>query len=171
MGEPLGEGEAPAVVVVVVVAGDIADVAGVVPAMGEIPGAVEAGATGFVPVMVAPGAGGTAGFVAGGTAGLTAAGLVAVVGGAPGGRLVGGAVGGGGWPNEVSARVTEQRLAISSVFIGLVGKVFPGTNSDELFILLNEISASRAKLSRMSFDVLVPGGATILVRIIRPCGM
>jgi hypothetical protein len=120
VGVPLGE--AAAAVVVVVVAGDIAEVAGVVPASGEIPGAVAAGATGFVPVTVAPGAGGTAGFVAGATAGLTAAGLVAVVGGAPGGRFVGGAVGGGGWPNEVSARVTEQRLAISSVFIGLVGK-------------------------------------------------
>jgi len=119
VGEPLGEGEAPAVVVVVVVAGDMAAVAGVVPAMGEIPGAVAAG---FVPVTVAPGAGGTAGLVTGAVTGLTAAGLVAVVGGAPGGRLVGGAVGGGGWPNEVSARVTEQRLAISSVFIGLVGK-------------------------------------------------
>jgi hypothetical protein len=38
-----------------------------------------------------------------------------VTGGAPGGFA--GDVG-GGWPNEVSARVTEQRLAISSVFIG-----------------------------------------------------
>jgi hypothetical protein len=124
VGVPLGE--AAAVVVVVVVAGDIAEVAGGVPAIGEIPGAVAAGATGFVPVTVAPGAGGTAGFVAGATAGLTAgltaAGLVTVVGGGPGGRFVGGAVGGGGWPNEVSASVTEQRLAISSVFIGLVGK-------------------------------------------------
>jgi hypothetical protein len=43
------------------------------------------------------------------------AGLVAVVGGAPGGFA--GDVG-GGWPNEVSARVTEKKLAISSVFIG-----------------------------------------------------
>jgi hypothetical protein len=113
-GVALGEGDAAAVVVVVV-AGDIAAVKGVVPAMGEIPGAV---APGLMAVI-----GGTPGVV-NGTAGLTAAGLVPVVGGAPGGRLVGGAFGGGGgWPNEVSASVTEQRLAISSVFIGLIGKL------------------------------------------------
>ncbi len=106
VGEPLADGEAPAAVVVVVVeAGDIALVAGVVPGMGEIPGAVAAG---LVPVT-----GGTAGVITGAVAGL-----VAVMGGAPGGRLVGGALGGGGWPNEVSASVTEKRLAISSVFIG-----------------------------------------------------
>jgi hypothetical protein len=40
---------------------------------------------------------------------VTAAGLVVVGGGEV-------------WPNEVSARVAEQRLAISSFFIGLVGK-------------------------------------------------
>jgi hypothetical protein len=45
------------------------------------------------------------------------AGLVAVVGGAPGGFVAGDAAG-GGWPNDVSARVTEKKLAISSVFIG-----------------------------------------------------
>lgn len=110
----LATGEA----IAVVVAGDMAAVAGLVPATGEIPGAVAAGATGLVPVTLAPGAGGIAGVVTGAVTGLTAAGLVAVVGGAPGGRLVGGAVAGGGWPNEVSARVMEQRLAISSVFIG-----------------------------------------------------
>jgi hypothetical protein len=107
VGDTAAAGE---VAVVVVGAGDIALVAGVVPAIGEIPGAVAAG---LIPVT-----GGTTGAVAG----FTAAGLVAVVGGAPGGRLVGGALGGGGWPNEVSARVMEQRLAISSVFIGLIGK-------------------------------------------------
>ena len=48
-------------------------------------------------------------------AGLAAAGAA---GDAPGG-------GGGGWPNEVNARVTEQRLAISSVFIGLIVEFFP----------------------------------------------
>ena len=48
--------------------------------------------------------------------GLWVAGLMAVVGGGPGGLLAGDV--GGGWPNEVSARVTEQKLAISSVFIG-----------------------------------------------------
>ena len=41
---------------------------------------------------------------------------MAVVGGAPGGLFAGDV--GGGWPNEVSARVTEKKLAISSVFIG-----------------------------------------------------
>jgi hypothetical protein len=57
-----------------------------------------------------------------------AAGLVIVagaVGGAPAGLagdVPGG--GGGGWPKEVDTSVTEQRLAISSVFIGLIGKFF-----------------------------------------------
>jgi hypothetical protein len=115
VGEPLADGDAAVVVVVVVVAGDIAVVAGVVPAAGEIPGAVAAG--------LAPVTGGTAGVVAGAGAVTGAvAGLVAVVGGAPGG-LFGGALGGGGWPNEVKARVTVKRLAISSVFIGLIGKL------------------------------------------------
>src|SRR5467141_2717542 len=107
VGEPLADGEAAAVVVVVVVAGDIALVAGVVPGIGEIPGAVAAG---LVPVT-----GGAAGVVTGAVAGAVTgavagavAGLVAVVGGAPGGRLVGGTLGGGGWPNEVRARVTEK---------------------------------------------------------------
>jgi hypothetical protein len=83
-----------------------------------MPEAVAAGAIGLVPAIVAPGAAWTAGF--------TAAGLIAVVGGATDGRLAGGTFGGAGggvWPNEVSARVTEQRLAISSVFIGLFGKL------------------------------------------------
>ncbi|PZR76109.1 MAG: hypothetical protein DLM73_03550 [Chthoniobacterales bacterium] len=80
------------------------------PGIGEIPGAVAAG---LVPVTDV--AGGTTGAVAGATAG--------VIGGCAPGGLTGGAFGGGGvWPNEVSARVTEQRLAISSVFIGLIGK-------------------------------------------------
>jgi hypothetical protein len=43
---------------------------------------------------------------------------VAVVGAVAGDRVAGGVA--GGWPNEVSARVTEKRLAISSVFIGLI---------------------------------------------------
>jgi hypothetical protein len=76
-------------------------------------------------VIVAPGAAGTAGVVTGAVTGAVAgavAGLVAVVGGAPGGFA--GEVAGGGWPNEVSARVTEQRLAISSVFIGLITELF-----------------------------------------------
>jgi hypothetical protein len=60
---------------------------------------------------------------------IPAAGL-AKVGGAAG-DVPGG--GGGGWPREVNTRVTEQRLAISSVFIGLIGKLFPGSNSDKDF--------------------------------------
>jgi hypothetical protein len=109
VGVPLGEGEVPtagAVVVDVVVAGDMVVVA------GEIPGAA----------AVVPGAAGAAGVVTGAVTGAVVgavagamAGLVAVTGGAPGGFA--GDVG-GGWPNEVSARVMEQRLAISSVFIG-----------------------------------------------------
>jgi hypothetical protein len=95
-------------VVVVVVAGEIA-VIGVIPGTGERPGAVAAGLV-VVVVVVA----GAAGLVTGAVAGL-----MAVVGGAPGGLLAGD-VAGGGWPNEVSARVTVQRLAISSVFIGLI---------------------------------------------------
>jgi hypothetical protein len=87
---------------VVVVAGDIAAVAGVMPAAGET-----AAATGLVIV---------AGAVGGVPAGLP--------GGVPGG-------GGGVWPKEVDTSVTEQRLAISSVFIGLIGKFFPGSKSDE----------------------------------------
>jgi hypothetical protein len=113
LGEAVAAGEA-AVVVVVVVAGDIAAVDGVVPGIGERPGAVAAGLV----VVVA----GAAGLVTGAIAGLVTgavAGLMAVVGGAPGGLLAG-EVAGGGWPNEVSARVTVQRLAISSVFIGLI---------------------------------------------------
>jgi hypothetical protein len=76
----------------VVVAGDIAAVTGVMPAAGEI-----AGAAGLVMV---------AGAVGGAPAGLA--------GDVPGG--------GGGWPKEVNMSVTEQRLAISSVFIRLIGK-------------------------------------------------
>jgi hypothetical protein len=51
------------------------------------------------------------------------AGLVAVTGAAGGAPA--GLVGGGVWPKEVHTSVTEQRLAISSVFIGLIGKFFP----------------------------------------------
>jgi hypothetical protein len=103
---PLADGEAA--VVVVVVAGEIA-VVGVIPGTGESAGAVAAGLV-VVVVVVA----GATGLVTGAVAGL-----IAVVGGAPGGLLAG-EVAGGGWPNEVSARVTVQRLAISSVFIGLI---------------------------------------------------
>jgi hypothetical protein len=110
VGVALGEGEVPtagAVIVDVVVAGDMEVVA------GDIPGIV----------AVAPGAAGAAGLVPGAVTGAVVgaimgavAGLMAVVGGGPGGLLAGDV--GGGWPNEVSARVTEMKLAISSVFIG-----------------------------------------------------
>jgi hypothetical protein len=85
-------------------------------AVAMVPGTagVVPGAAGDVAVT-----GAVAGDVAGAVTGAVA-GLMAVVGGGPGGRLVGGAVGGGGWPNEVSTRVTEKKLAISSVFIGLI---------------------------------------------------
>jgi hypothetical protein len=67
--------------------------------------------------------------------------------------------GGGGWPNEVSARVTEQRLAISSVFIGLIGKFSPARIPMSWVSSSKEISASRAKLSRLSFRLF--GGPQI----------
>jgi hypothetical protein len=70
VGDPLGEGEVPtagAVVVEVVVAGDIVVVA------GDIAGAV------------APGTAGTAGVMAGAVVVVVVAGLIAVVGGGPGG--------------------------------------------------------------------------------------
>ena len=95
------------------------------------------------------------------------AGLMAVAG-VPRGEAPGGG-GGGVWPKEVHTSVTEQRLTSSSVFIGLIGKFFPARFSDEALFILNELSASRAKLSRMSFRRF--GGATKLVRIIILRGM
>jgi hypothetical protein len=113
VGDPLGDGEVPTVGAVVVVAGDIPGTEAVAIAFGVIvapaAGAVAAEVTGDV-----------AGAVTGAVAGAVA-GLMAVVGGAPGGLA--GEVAGGGWPNEVSARVTEQKLAISSVFIGLISEL------------------------------------------------
>jgi len=117
VGEPPGVADAPAaVVVVVVVAGDIAVVAGVVPGIGERPGAV-----GLAPGAVVIAVEGAAGVVTGAVTGavVVVAGAVAAVGGAAG-ALFAGEVAGGAWPNEVNARVTEQRLAISSVFIELI---------------------------------------------------
>ena len=111
LGDPLGEGEVPAPVVVVVVAGDIPGTVALTIGFGVT---VAPGAAGEIPVTGAV-AGDIAGAVAGDITGAVA-GLVAVVGGTPGG-LVAGEVAGGGWPNEVSARVTEKR-AISVVFIG-----------------------------------------------------
>jgi hypothetical protein len=51
--------------------------------------------------------------------------IAAVAGVMPAAGDVPGGGGGGGWPKEVNTSVTEQRLAISSVFIGLIGKFFP----------------------------------------------
>ena len=119
LGEPLGDGEVPTagavVVLVVPVAGDIV----VVVVAGVIPGTV-AVTIGFVAGAVAAGTAGVmAGAFVGGMAGEAAVvGGAALVGGA--GALVAGEVAGGGWPNEVSARVTETKLAVSSVFIGLI---------------------------------------------------
>src|SRR2546423_2568295 len=115
VGDPLGEGEVPTTgeVVVVVVAGEIP---------GTVAVAIVPGAAGVVPGAAGVMAGAVTGAVAGEMTGAVTgavAGLIAVVGGAPGG-LAAGVAGGGGWPNEVSARVTEKRLAISSVFIGLI---------------------------------------------------
>jgi hypothetical protein len=57
------------------------------------------------------------------TAGLiTAAGVARAAAGLAG-AVTGGGGGGGGWPKEFKTRVMEQRLAISSVFIGLIGKL------------------------------------------------
>src|SRR4051812_34410798 len=122
-GEPPGVADAPAAVVVVVVAGDMAAVAGVVPGIGEMPGAV-----GLAPGAVVIAVEGAAGVVTGAVTGAVVvvagavAGLVAVVGGAAGALVAGEVAAGGDWPNEVSTRVTEQRLAVSSVFIGLIAK-------------------------------------------------
>ena len=112
VGDAFGAGDTP--VVVVVVAGDTpvigevpiageTPIVGETPIIGEMPIVGEMPVTGETPV-VAGATAGAAGVVPG-TAGLTEAGLVVVGGGEV-------------WPNEVSARVTEQRLAISSFFIG-----------------------------------------------------
>jgi hypothetical protein len=57
---------------------------------------------------------------------MAAAGLIIVAGAVAAAAGLAGAVtgGGGGWPKEFKTRVTEQRLAISSVFIGLIRKFF-----------------------------------------------
>jgi hypothetical protein len=86
--------------------GDAAAVTGVMPATGDTPG--------------------TAGLANAGAVGTAAAGLAGVV---PGG-------GGGGWPTEVKTRVTEQRLAISSVFIRLIGKFFPARIPISIYVFV-----------------------------------
>jgi hypothetical protein len=118
VGVPFGEAEL--VAVVVAAAGDIPGTDAV--AMGLAPGdiavaGVVPGMAGLVPGIAGEVTGAVTGAVVAGL--IAAAGLVAVVGGAPGG-LAAGEVVGGVWPNDVSARVTVQRLAISSVFIGLI---------------------------------------------------
>jgi hypothetical protein len=55
---------------------------------------------------------------------IIAAGAVAAAAGLAGAVTGGGGGGGGDWPKELKTRVTEQRLAISSVFIGLIRKFF-----------------------------------------------
>jgi hypothetical protein len=107
-----------------VVGGDMVVVAGVMPGAGE-----SAVAGGLVRAA--------AGDVAAALAGLATAGGTAGATGPLGGALAAAGGGGGTWPNEVNAMVREQRLAISSVFIGLIGKfLFPVSNSDEDFLFL-----------------------------------
>jgi hypothetical protein len=138
-----GEALAPAAgeAIAVVVAGDMAAVAGVMPAAGET-----AAAAGLV--------------IAAGAVAAAAAGDV------PGG--------GGDWPKEVNARVAEQRLAISSVFIGLIGKFFSGSNSDED---LQSVYPQRGKgESSKTFAFVFSTFESwriplMLVRIIRPFGL
>jgi hypothetical protein len=139
-----GEALAPAAgeAMAVVVAGDIAAVAGVMPAAGET-----AAAAGLVIV-----------------AGAVAA---AAAGEVPGG-------GGGGWPKEVNARVAEQRLAISSVFIGLIGKFFSGSNSDEDLqaVYPQRGKGESSKTFAFVFSTLESWRIPLmLVRIIRPFGL
>jgi hypothetical protein len=123
VGAGVGVPEAVGVVavVVVVVAGDIPGTDAV--ANGLAPGAAgEVARAGDVPGAAGVVAG-TAGEVTGAVTGAVAAGFTGAVAGLA--AVVGGAAGLAGdvWPNEVSARVTVQRLAISSVFIGLISEL------------------------------------------------
>ena len=87
-----------------------------------------------VVVVVVAGLVAAAGLVTGAVVVLAGAvaGLVAVVGGTTGGLFGGGWLAGGGWPKELKAMVTEKRLAISVVFIELIGKLFPTADSDRV---------------------------------------
>jgi hypothetical protein len=106
----------------VVVAGDIAAVEGLIPGAGETPGTVADAPGAVVVVVVVAGLVAAAGAVVVVLAGAVA-GLIAVVGGT-GGLFGGGWVAGDGWPKELKAMMTEKRLAISVVFIELIGKWF-----------------------------------------------
>src|SRR5436190_7818459 len=71
------------------------------------------------------------------TGDIPAAGDIAAAGEIPAaGLAAAGGGGGGGWPKEDNARVMEQRLAISSVFIGLIGKFFSRLEFGSGFLLL-----------------------------------
>jgi hypothetical protein len=95
----------------VVATSDIAAAAGLALVAGGALAVVVAGEIAAVAGDIA----GAAGLVtAAGAFGAAAAGLVSDVAGG----------GGGDWPKEVNTKVTELRLAISSVFIGLIGKFF-----------------------------------------------
>jgi len=153
------------------VAGDIAADEGLIPGAGERPATVAEAPGAVVVVVVVAGLIALAGLVTGAGAVVVLAGAVAglIAGGAPGGLVAGDWFGAGaGWPKELKTMVTEKRLAISVVFIELIGKLFRPLIPLELGILIKETSASRAKLSRMGF---LFGGATKLVRIILLRGM
>jgi hypothetical protein len=96
--------------------------------------------------------------------------------GAPGAVAAGaaaGSVGGVVWLNEVSAKVSEQRVAVSNVFIDVEGRVlFTGPISDES-LQLSPMSERRveqnfSQLSISCFRVLEP---TRIHRIIHARGM
>jgi hypothetical protein len=78
------------------------------------------------------------------------AGLIAETGAAVPAELAGG---GGGWPKEVHASVTEQRLAISSVFIGLIGKFSPARIFDEDFPFVYPQSGKHESSKTFAFVV------------------
>ena len=128
-------GEAPCAPAGAVVAGAPAAFGGVAAAGGTSPGApgCVAGAVGarVGSVVVAPGAPGAPGAAGAPVAGAVCAGGAAgSVGAAPVGAAGEPVAGGGVWPNDVSARVREQREAVSSFFIGVEGKVFTSPLSD-----------------------------------------
>src|SRR5436190_17630200 len=70
------------------------------------------------------------------TGDIPAAGDIAAAGEIPAAGLAAAGGGGGGWPKEDNARAMEQRLAISSVFIGLIGKFFSRLEFGSGFLLL-----------------------------------